>query len=422
MEYLSKDLNSYKLHLIKTDKFKTITFKVIFRSPIVREEITIRNILCDILLQSTKNYNSRRKLSIKSEDLYSAIISNNTTRNGNYITSSFTLSILNDKYTEDKNMLNSIKFFSEILFNPDVNSKKFNQDRLDISKNNIRNNIDSIKENPTRYALNRLNELYHNGPISYRLSGYIEDLDDINVSNLYDYYLKFIKNSLVDIYVVGDIDFREVTNYIKSNFKFRTLNKELVPIALKVIKPRRKKLIAKESSNNVQSNISIMCNISKLSKYERDYVLPIYNLILGGGVDSKLFKNIREKNSLCYSIRSFTKNLDNTLTIISGIDKNNYDKCIKLINKYLLEIRKGRIDIKEINVAKKYLITAIDDIYEDSNSIINYYYSSDLLKLDEIDIRKEKINKVKKSDIVRISKKIKIDTIFNLEGGSNNEG
>ena len=85
MEYFSKDLNSYKLHLIKTDKFKTVTIKILFRSPIVKEEITIRNVLCDILLQSTKNYDSRRKISIKAEDLYSLHINNSVIRNGNYI-------------------------------------------------------------------------------------------------------------------------------------------------------------------------------------------------------------------------------------------------------------------------------------------------------------------------------------------------
>ena len=166
MEYFSKDLNSYKLHLINTDKFKTVTVKVLFRSPIVKDKITIRNVLCDILLQSTLNYNSRRKISIKTEDLYSAHINNNVTRNGNYITSSFTLSILNDKYTEKDNMIESIKFLSEILFNPDVVDKKFNEDRLNIVKNNIKNNINNIKENPTKYSLIKLNEAYSDGPIS----------------------------------------------------------------------------------------------------------------------------------------------------------------------------------------------------------------------------------------------------------------
>ena len=104
MQYIKKDLGSFKLHLIKTDKFKTVTLRVVFHSPIKKEEITIRNILTDILLQSSKEYNSRRDLTIKAEDLYAADITTNNQRVGNYIVSSFILQVLNDKYTE-KNKL-----------------------------------------------------------------------------------------------------------------------------------------------------------------------------------------------------------------------------------------------------------------------------------------------------------------------------
>ena len=83
-------------------------------------------------------------------------------------------------------------------------------------------------------------------------------------------------------------------------------------------------------------------------------------------------------------------------------------------------MKKGKFEIKDVNIAKEYLITAMDDIYEDSNSIISYYFSKDLLKLDKLDVRKDKKKKKKRNEIIRLSKKIKLDTIFNLEGGSNN--
>ena len=64
MEYINKDLGSYHLHMIKTDKFKTIKVKVAFRRPIVKSEITIRNILANILVQTTNKYKTRRALAI----------------------------------------------------------------------------------------------------------------------------------------------------------------------------------------------------------------------------------------------------------------------------------------------------------------------------------------------------------------------
>ena len=97
MEYKKKDLGSYNLHIIKTNKFKTVTLKVVFKNVIKKEDITKRNILSDILLQSSKNYQSKRDLIIKAEELYALDIYNHTERIGNYISTSFILQVLNDK-------------------------------------------------------------------------------------------------------------------------------------------------------------------------------------------------------------------------------------------------------------------------------------------------------------------------------------
>ena len=83
MKYIKKDMTSYGLHIIKTDKFKTVTFRVVFRSPIVKEEVTMRNILCNMFLQSNKKYNSKRALTIKAQDLYAADINASNNRIGN---------------------------------------------------------------------------------------------------------------------------------------------------------------------------------------------------------------------------------------------------------------------------------------------------------------------------------------------------
>ena len=89
MKYTSKDLGSFGLHLINSDKFKTITIKVLFHTPIKKEEITKRSVLADILLQSSKEYDSKRKLTVEAEELYAADIATSNQRLGNYVVTSF---------------------------------------------------------------------------------------------------------------------------------------------------------------------------------------------------------------------------------------------------------------------------------------------------------------------------------------------
>ena len=416
MEYIKKDLASYNLHIIKTDKFKTVNVRVVFHSPIVKEEITIRNILCDMFMQSSKNYDSKRKLTIKAQDLYAATLEATNNRLGNYIFTNFYLSVLNDKYTEENNFAAALEFLSEVIFNPDVENNKFKRDKLDIVKTNTLNNINSIKEDASSYSLMRMAEAFSKDtPVSYHMIGYLEDLDKVDEENLYDYYKKMLEKDFVDIFVVGDVKEEEITSLIKKNFKFKTVKRKRLPYVINST-TRKRRLFARETIDNSQSKLAI-CNVtSNLTPYERNYPLTLYNIILGGGSDSKLFKNVREENSLCYTINSVTNKLDNLVIIMAGIDKSNYKKCLELVEANMLDMKKGKFTEKDLKIAKEYYSTAIDDMLENESSILDNYLIMELLGTDDIETKRQKMLNVTKKDIIKVAKKVKMDTVFCLEG------
>lgn len=417
MKYTKKDFGSYKLHLINTDRFKTVDVRVSFHRVIKKEEITMRNILCDMFLQSNGKYKSKRDLTIKAQDLYAADLHTTNSRLGNYINTDFYLSVLNDKYTEEGNFAAAVEFLSEVIFNPDVKDDKFNKERLEIVKSTANSALNSIKEDASNYSLIRMAEVFGKGEaISYRMTGYIEDLDKIDESNLYQFYLDMIKNDLVDIFVIGNIDEKYVTDLIKKYFKFNVLKKCTVPFLVAEKKARSKKLIGKETIDNTQSKLAIACRLYGLSEYERNYPLTLFNIIFGGCSDSKLFKEVREENSLCYTIHSFPNKLDNVLIIRAGIDRVNYKKTVSLIEKDLRDMCFGKFKESDIDMAKEYLNTAFEEIEDSQGRIIDSYLMMELLGTDDIETKKVKMNKVTKSEIVKVAKKVTIDTIFYLEG------
>ena len=418
MQVIDKDLGSFKVHLIKTDLFKTITMKVMFHTPIIKEDITKRNILSDILLTSSKKYATRRDLNIKSEELYAADIYTSNQRIGNYITTSFILQTLNDKYTEDGNFASSVEFLHEIIFNPDLINNKFKDEKLELVKSNAKIALESIKENSANYSIIRLKEEYDNkSSVSYRMTGYLDDLEKINTQNLYDYYEKMIENDYVDIFVIGNINIKELLLIIKKYFKFRKVKKRKKSYELDYHLPRKKVKTIKEVTSNNQAKLAIALSISKLKDFDKKYSLLILNIILGGTADSKLFKEVREKNSLCYTIRSSYSRLDNLMIISAGIDNINYDKVLDLINKIFDDIKKGKFNESDISVAKEYYNTLTESIVESPARLINESFSEKILGVDSLEKRKENINKITKKDIIRVSKKLNIDTIFLLEGG-----
>ena len=422
MQYILKDQISYNLHMIKTNKFKTVMVRVVFSTPIVKEEITIRNVLSDILLQSTDKYSSKRNMIIETENLYSADIFNSSNRWGKYILTSFNLQVLSDKYSEEGNVEKAIKFLSEIIFNPDVVRERFREDKLALVKNNCEIVLDELKENYSEYAIVRLKEAYDkDSPVSYRLQGYKEDLDTINESNLYQYYLKMLNTNNVDIFVVGDFNAKDMLNTIKECFKFRKVKKTKPSYVLPIKSVRNRRLMAKEQVHNSQSKLGIMCPLSKMTDYEKNYPLVLANIILGGGPDSYLFKNIREKSSLCYSIYSSLNKLDNNIIITAGIDKNNYSKAVKDITNILNQLKKGQFTDKDINMAKEIYNTSISTIEESPNNLINEYLTEKIIGFESYKDRDTIMSKVTKREIVKAFRKIKMDTVFLLEGDKNEE-
>ena len=141
MKYKKIDMGSYNLHLLKTSKFKTISVRVNFRRKITKEEVTIRNILTDLLTHSSKKYKTKRDLVIKTQDLYAVNLTTGTNRLGDFINTAFTLTCLNDKYTEDDNFNKSLDFFHEVLFEPNIINNEFNHDAFDIIYENAKTSL-----------------------------------------------------------------------------------------------------------------------------------------------------------------------------------------------------------------------------------------------------------------------------------------
>lgn len=423
MNYKKLDLGSYNLHLIQTDKFKTMTIRVCLRDKIVKEEIMLRNFLSSFLTYSTDTYRTKREIVLHAQDLYAASIYTKSYRSGNYNMVNFYLSSLNEKYTEEGMLEKGIEFLADVIFHPNFNDQEKFQEAYNFLYNNIETSLKGLKENPTLYSTVRmLEEMDSKAPYSYREHGYLEDLEKITLETLKEYYYKLINNSLVDIYVIGDFEEEKLTTILKKYMLFETFKrpKESQILTHKQL-PKRTKT-RKEPIDGNQSKLSIGCKIGELTEYERNYVLTIYNMILGGTSESKFFQIIREKHSLAYYIYSSLNKLDHLMLIRSGISKENFDQTVKLVKKLMKEMENGKFTEENIEYAKQNYLSLLKEIEDNENAIIETFLAKDLLNLGDIEERKKEIEKVTKEEIIEVAKKVKIDTIYLLEGVLNDEG
>ncbi|MBQ9072104.1 MAG: insulinase family protein [Bacilli bacterium] len=427
MKYKKTSTYSYNLHVIKTDKFKTITVKINFKRKLQKQEITYRNMIVNMLCESTALYPSKRLMTIATENLYDLYYRGMNYISGKYNVMGFDVTFLNEEYTEEGMLDESIKFLSNLVFKPNIEKKRngtcFNEDNFKLAYNLLKDNIIAQKENPDAYSRTRM--LEHMEPdsyLSYRSSGYLEDLESIDSKKLYKYYESILNSDIIDIFVIGNVNERHVRKVIEDNFlKIKTIKK---PTESHFIRPKKTRLVPKtikEKQNINQSKLVLGYKIDKMTDYELRYVLNIYSYILGGGPDSKLFKTVREKNSLCYYISSVGQPLNSILTINAGINKKDFKNALNLIKREVYNMKKGKFTDEDIIKGKITYINSLKELEDSETSIISLYAGIEYLGSDDIPTRFAKINKVSKNDVIKLANKIHLDTIYLLEGDLDEE-
>lgn len=416
MNYEYINMGAYNLHVIKTNKFKTITVEVNFREKTNPNNITIRNLLKTVLLNTNQKFPNERELIKETENLYDLKLISSNTRIGNYNNLSFKTRFINEKYTEPSMNEYSISFLMDIIFKPDIEDNKFKKEIVNICKKKLEKSIKSISDNKLKYTLFNLLKTTKNKPYSYNSYGTIEDLENINPETLYKYYKKVISDNYIDIFVVGDVDTPKIKQIFKEQFPANTFKKTNNDILVEELKPRQriKKIIEKDSAN--QSQLTILCSLNNLSEFERKYVLLVYTELLGGSSNSLLFNTVREKNSYAYYVNATAKAYDNIMMIYAGIESGNSENVLKLIKKTLTDITKSKFEEALLESAKETIISSIKASQDSPAGIINTYYAMTLVNSLSFEERIENIKKITKNDIINLSKKITMHTIYLLEG------
>ena len=370
MKYKKISTYSYNLHIIKTNKFKTVTVQVGFKRKLKKEEITYRNMIVNMLCESTSLYPSKRLMIIETENLYDLCYRGMNYISGKYNIMNFSATFLNEEYTEKGMLDKSIDFLANLIFKPNINQKKneksFNEENFELSYNLLKDNIISQKENPDLYSKIRMLECMEpDSCLSYRSIGYLEDLEKINSKKLYKYYESILNSDIMDIFVIGNVNERHIRKVIEDKFShIKTLKK---PTESHFVNPKKTRIIPKtyrESQKINQSKLVLGYKIDKMTNFELRYVLNVYSYILGGGPDSKLFKTVREKNSLCYYISSVCQPLNSIMTIKAGINKTDFKKAISLIKKEVGNMKKGKFYDDDIIKAKITYINSLKELEE----------------------------------------------------------
>jgi len=411
---LSPNINLYTL---KTNQFKTDSVGIFFERRLSEEEASKNAMLAALMKRGTKKYPKSRDLYRALDSLYGAVYSTNISKYGERQIIKFQMQFPDSKFIEDENIFEkSITLLNEIVNHPYTQGNAFAKDYFEQEKKNQIIKLENRINNKMAYAFDRcIEEMFKEEPFAVNEDGEIKNIEDLNEEALYEHYKKVLATSKVDIFIVSSDDRNHFAGDILKLFEFK--NEKSSPI------PREKHIYEKKSPRHIIEKMDIAqgklvmgfrTNIAYEDVKYRS--LLVFNEILGGGSYSKLFRNIRENESLCYSIFSSVEKFKSALFIASGIDFDKKDRVVDLVLEQVEQMKQGLFDEEDIENAKKSIISSINSIKDSPNKIINYYYSRILthsyMEAEEIIKQFEAVDK---SSIIEAAEGIFLDTVYFLD-------
>lgn len=405
------------LHQINTNNFKTNLYAIFLATPITRENVTKDAVISAVLRRGTNNIKSQELISQELESMYGASFDCGIEKTGDNHVFKFYLESLSDEFLPAKEDLSkkSIEILLDIVFNPLIENGGFKAEYVEGEKNNIKQIIESKIDNKGQYAYDKcIEETFNGKPYGLYKYGYIEDLEKITPQNLYKYYKKMISECKIDIFCSGITE--NIEKDIKENKNIQKVNerKPNCIIGTTVELPVQETKTVQESMQVSQGKLVISLDVD--SKIENlSYVASVYNAILGGGANSRLFQNVREKESLAYTAGSSYLKPKNMIFIRCGIEIQNYNKALETVKVQLDDLKNGKIE-EDIENAKKLIIASVKSITSEQDTEITYYYGQELAgTLIEISDYENKVNAVTKEQIQEIANSVSINTIYFLK-------
>jgi predicted Zn-dependent peptidase len=281
------------------------------------------------------------------------------------------------------------------------------------------------KDEKLKYAVIKTEELLcETEAFGTYLYGDINDAENVKLEDIYNAYFKLINDSVITIIISGNLDGydnidNEVLNVFNKKMNNNRLNFELLNDYTKRFISNEIKEIKETMSTN-QAVITLGMKVDNLEENDF-YALNVYNSILGGTPSSKLFQNVREKESLAYTARSRYYRFKGIFVIYAGIEEDKYQKVKEVILQQIEDMKNGNISELELNTSKQSLVSDLLEWNDSKISLAKLAYTN-IVKNQKLTIDEliENMKKVELEDVIKVAQKVKPQLIY-LLGGEDNE-
>lgn len=402
---------------IKNDRFNSTLISFHFFVPLDSKTISANALLPFLLSSCNDKYKDYTDLNIRLLELYGAMLSASVQKKGDSLHICLKINLINDELTfENEDILSKgADLLFSMVFEPSLNSRSFCEKDVAREKCKTIDRIEGEINNKRSFARTRLIEkMFGSDPYGLFVYGKADEVESMTGEELYNAWQHLLSTSYVRLHIVG----KHLPDGVFENLKARFQNikrENIANISKAALLPKA------ESVNTVTEQYAVTqgkltMGYTCSDNGEGDKALPhlVFSDIFGGGTYSKLFKNVREKQSLCYYCSASAVFKKGYMLVDSGIDAQNADRVIEAVGKEFDDIKNGKIDDCDIESSKKAVCETLMSYYDSASALDLWYAKSienDLCSPKEM---AERIKGITKEQIVKAANCYTLHTIYKL--------
>ena len=406
------------LRCCRDERFKQGVLSLQFLRPMCREEAALNALLPAVLLRGTKTAPDMRTITLRLDDLYGASVGALVRRIGDIHCTGLSCGFIDDRFAlvGDAIFAPMMTFLEQLLLDPVMEDGAFREDYVQTEKQNLIWAIEAQRNDKRSYANNQLlKKMCAADSYGIPRLGEITDVEAITPQSLYAYYRKILRESPVHVFYVGSAAPETVA---------QTLHPMLSKLAkAPIVLPKQagfSPVVFSEHQEilDVAQGKLCMGYATPINLRHPGYAaIQVCNTVLGAGMTSKLFMQIREKMSLCCDIGSGFHGSKGIMTVAAGIEFDKKQLVQQEISHQLQQICDGHISAEELTAAKEALLSNLRATHDSPGAIEGYYASAALSGIGMTPAEfMAAIEKVTVRDTAEAAKTLKLQTVYFLRG------
>ena len=406
------------LRCFPAERFKQGCLSLQFLRPMSRQENGLNALIPAVLLRGSVKHPDLRSITLALDDLYGASVGALVRRIGDYQTVGFYCGFIEDRFAlkGDRVLEPMIDFLGELLLEPRTVDGCFDPEYVHSEKRNLIATIESERNDKRAYTAAQMMKMMCSAD-SFGIPrlGEKEQVEAIDERTLWDHYHKVLKESPVEVFYVGSGEPEAVAEKLRQLFE----KMDRAPVALAPQTPFRDggEGDYTESMEITQAKLSMGFVTSITNKDPEFPVMQVLNTLFGAGMTCKLFMNIREKMSLCYSIGSGYYGSKGILTVSAGIDAEKETVVRQEVLNQLDACRRGDITTEELSAAKEAILSGLRSVYDSPGSIEGYETTAVISGLPlSVEEYYRAVEAVTAEQVADAAKTVRLHTTYFLKG------